>query len=209
MEEILELLPRAWSGAVFEHNGANYQYPTLAVRPTPDEPIPIVVGGSAEPAIRRAARLANGFYSNASADQFLVQVDWARDELASAGRSEEDFRWIHYAVLHPADDPDSGWAELMPHAWHMSWKYADMKRSSTRPGPPPAAPALTSDREEAIRAKAVITGPGDYLVEQLLEIKERAGVPVDFVARSYHPTMQRPQQLEVMERLAEDVLPYV
>jgi len=209
MEEILDILPRAWSGEVFTHEGDVYRYPTLAVRPTPDEPIPVVVGGSAEPAIRRAARLANGIFSNASVDGFLGQVTWARDELQVSGRSEADFRWLHYAILHPADDPDSGWEELQSHAWQMSWKYSDMKRSSTRPGPPPEPPPLTADREEAIRTRAVITGPGDYLVERLLEIKETAGVPVEFVARSYHPTMPRSQQLEVMERLAEEVLPFV
>ncbi len=209
MEEILEFLPRAWSGEVFRHEGRTYRYPALAVRPTPDAPIPIVVGGSAEPAIRRAARLADGIFSNAPVDKFLDQVNWARDELQGRGRTDEDFRWIHYAILHPADDPESGWKELRPHTWQMSWKYSDMKNSTTRPGPPPAAPSMSRRDEEAIRGRTVITGPGDYLVERLLEIRETAGVPVEFVARSYHPTMERAQQLEVMERLAEEVLPRV
>ena len=209
MEEILDFLPRAWSGNVFRHDGSEYQYPELAVRPTPDQPIPIVIGGSAEPAIRRAARLADGIFSNASVAKFLEQVTWARDELAARERPEDEFRWVHYAILHPADDPDTGWEELKPHAWQMSWKYSDMKKSATRPGPPPQAPPMAADTEAAIRTRAVITGPSDYIVERLREVKETAGVPVEFVARSYHPTMELPQQLEVMEQLATEVAPFV
>ena len=209
MEEILEVLPRAWSGRVFTHRGEMYQHPELAVRPTPDSPIPIVIGGTAEPAIRRAGRLADGIFSNASVDVFLRQVEWARDELAKQGRSEDDFRWIYYAVVHPADDVESGWADLRAHAWHIAWKYSDMRRSSTRPGPPPPAPPLSGDREAAMRHRAAITGPSDDIVEHLLGVRERAGVPVEFVARSYYPTIERSQQIEVMERTAEEILPHL
>lgn len=209
IEEVLDILAAASSGEVFTYEGDEYQYPELAVRPTPDRRVPIVIGGSAEPAIRRAARKADGIFSNAPTDGFLQQVEWARDELRVQQRSEDEFAWFHYAILHPADDPETGWKELRPHAWQMSWKYSDMKRSSTRPGPPPAAPPMEPNQEDAIRSRPVFAGPGDYLVEKLLEIKEAAGVPVQFVARSYFPTMERPQQLEVMQRLAEEVLPFV
>ena len=60
-----------------------------------------------------------------------------------------------------------------------------------------------------MRSRAVITGPGDYIVERLHKIREAAGVPVQFMARSYHPTMERSEQVEVMQRLAEEVLPHV
>src|SRR6478736_7987647 len=56
MDEILELLPRAWSGEPFSHEGRQYRRPSLGDRPRPTERIPVLVGGSAEPAIRRAAR---------------------------------------------------------------------------------------------------------------------------------------------------------
>src|SRR3954451_2715422 len=47
MEETLQLLPRAWSGAPFTHQGAVYAFPALGVRPTPAARIPVVIGGDA------------------------------------------------------------------------------------------------------------------------------------------------------------------
>ena len=40
-------------------------------------------------------------------------------------------------------------------------------------------------------------------------IRERAGVPVEFVARSHFPLLELDAQLELMRQLAEGVAPHV
>ncbi|MEX0796360.1 MAG: LLM class flavin-dependent oxidoreductase [Acidimicrobiia bacterium] len=209
MEEILQILPKAWSGEPFHHQGDIYQYPELAVRPTPSRRIPILIGGSAEPAIRRAARLADGVFSNAPIANLLKQVEWVRDELEKAGRDPAEFRFIHYSVLFPADSEEAAWAEGLPHMWPMMWKYSDMEASASRPGPPPEAPPPTDRVREILEGRATFAGTPQQIVEQLNQVGEKANIGVEFVARSYFPTMVYEEQLELMSRLATEVAPHV
>jgi hypothetical protein len=46
------------------------------------------------------------------------------------------------------------------------------------------------------------------LVESLLATRRRAGVPVEFLARSYLPPLAIEAQLELMGALAEGIAPY-
>jgi probable F420-dependent oxidoreductase len=205
MDEILEILARSWSGEPFRHDGRVYSYPELAVRPTPHVPIPVLIGGGAEPAIRRAARLADGLFSNAPVARFLEQVAWVEDELEKAGRDPATFRFVHYSIIVPADQ----WDDLQHHVWAMSWKYSDMADSADRAGPPPTPPPLTPEVETKLRERSVIAGSAEEVVAKLTDIRRRAGVPVDFVARSYFSTLAPDRQRELMEWLAKDIGPHL
>jgi hypothetical protein len=44
------------AGGYFEYHGDVYDLPAVKISPTPTEPLPILVGGHAAPALRRAAR---------------------------------------------------------------------------------------------------------------------------------------------------------
>ncbi|MDR9451540.1 MAG: LLM class flavin-dependent oxidoreductase, partial [Acidimicrobiia bacterium] len=81
MDEVLGILAQAWTGRPIDHHGSVYQLESVAVRPTPAGSIPIWIGGGAEAAVRRAARLADGFFSNASPDRFQAQVAVARTQI--------------------------------------------------------------------------------------------------------------------------------
>ena len=209
MDEILDILPKAWTGEPFKHSGSVYDLPELAVRPAPHAPIPIVIGGSAEPAIRRAARLTQGVFANAPVDRFVEQVEWVLDELDKVGRNPEDFRFVHYSILYPASSEDQGWDEIGQHVWNMSWKYGDMEPSATRSGQVKYAPQLSEADEKSLRWRSALVGPSDQIAEELRSIRDRIGVPIDFVARSFFPTLEFDRQLEIMQRLAEEVGPHL
>ena len=209
MEEILTILPQAWSGEPFRHQGEVYQLPTLAVRPRPSTRIPILIGGGAEPAIRRAARLADGIYSNAGAGTFLRQLEWLVDECQRIGRDPAELRVIHYSVMLPGSSAEDAWSRYTDDLWHMTWKYSDMEESASRPGPPPAPPTLTEQDRETLLRRHVIAGSSDEIVSALLAIRERASLPVEFVARSYFTTLGYEMQVELMQQLAEEVAPHI
>jgi probable F420-dependent oxidoreductase len=206
MTEILEILPKAWTGEPFRHHGTVYDLPLLAVRPAPARPIPIWVGGGAEAAVRRAARLADGFFSNASDDALLHQIEVATAEQARVGR-DRPFRWTHYRYVYIADDPNAGWREALPLLAQSRWKYGDMEASATRPGRPlPAAPRPTPEEEERLRSVALV-GPPEWIAQRVLATTEAAGAPMDFVARSYFPELGYGAQAEQLHRLAAEVAP--
>ncbi len=205
MEEILSILPKAWSGEPFRHQGRIYDLPKLAVRPVPSKKIPVLIGGGAEVAIRRAARLADGIFANVPRDQFVQQLDWIRDECDRVGRDPSELRIVHYSVMLPDNSKAEALERYTEHLWQMMWKYSDMEASAIRTGPPPAAPELTEQHRDRLFGRATIAGSAEEIVSSLLDIRQAAGVPVEFVARSYFPTLEHSDQVELMQHLAEEV----
>ena len=209
MEETLRILPQAWSGEPFTHDGSVHQLPTVAVRPTPSSRIPILIGGGAEPALRRAARLADGIFSNAPADQFATQVGWVLDEFEQAGRDPSTFRFIHYSILLPGASKADALARYRDAVWGLNWKYSDMEASATRSLPAATPPPFEGDAERLLSRRTTHAGTPDELVEALLEVRRLVPVPVEFVARSHLPLLGYDAQIELMQQLADGVAPHV
>jgi probable F420-dependent oxidoreductase len=209
MEEILQILPQAFTGQPFRHTGSVYEVPELAVRPAPSTKIPILVGGGAEAAIRRAARLADGIYANAPKDDLLQQIEWLEDECDRIGRDPAELRIIHYSVMLPGVTSEEAMDRYLDHAWQMYWKYQDMEASADRPGPPPPAPPFDETKRDRLYGRSTVAGSGEQMVDTLNQIREEAGLPVEFAARSYFHTLEYEDQVELMQQLAEEVAPHI
>jgi probable F420-dependent oxidoreductase len=209
MDEVLRILPQAWTGEPFTHDGAVYTFPTLGVRPRPQATIPVLVGGGAEPAIRRAARLADGIFANVPPHAFAQQVGWVLDECERIGRNPATFRFVHYSILLPGASREDALNRYRDALWAMQWKYADMEASTARPLPAAVPPPLARSDEELTAGRATFAGSPAELIDILGDLRRRAGVPVELVARSHFPLLAYDAQVELMARLAEDVAPHV
>jgi probable F420-dependent oxidoreductase len=209
MEEILQILPQAFTGQPFHHSGGIYELGDLAVRPAPSTKVPILVGGSAEVAIRRAVRLADGIFANAPIDVFLRQLEWIEDECDRIGRDPSELRIIHYSVMLPGSSSPEAIDHYLDHLWQMYWKYRDMEASATRPGPPPPPPPFDETKRDRLYGRSTIAGTGEEIVNKLNQIREAAPLPVEFAARSYFHTLEYDDQVELMQQLAEEVAPHI
>ncbi len=55
-DEMIEVVRKLWAGGMVEHHGEFYDFDRLQMSPALDAPVPILVGGLSEAALRRAAR---------------------------------------------------------------------------------------------------------------------------------------------------------
>jgi probable F420-dependent oxidoreductase len=60
-EEMVEVMRKLWTGEMVEHHGEFYDFPRLQMRPAAPQGIPIWVGGRTEAALRRVARVGDGW----------------------------------------------------------------------------------------------------------------------------------------------------
>lgn len=103
LDEMIEVLRALWRGGMVEHHGQHYDFPPVEMSPAPTVPVPIYGGGHSAPALRRAARLCDGWIGNAyTLEGCLDYVGRMKAELAAAGRTGEAFE-IVVAVLAMPD----------------------------------------------------------------------------------------------------------
>jgi len=81
MDECIEIIRGLSSGEWFEYSGEVYSVPRIKMTPAPTEPIPILLGGHGEAALRRAARLGDGWLFAAGPGDELRRCIARLDEL--------------------------------------------------------------------------------------------------------------------------------
>jgi len=171
--ETVAALRGAWTGGPFEYRGR-----TVQVTPAPYQPggPKITLGGSTEPAARRAARIADGFMPSSPAI-------WEpyRDEMLKLGRDDPgphpggstDF-------VHLAHDPEAGWTTIAPFAMHEVNTYGTWMAEAGTSATGGYVPVADAD---ALRA----TGQYRVLTPEEMVAELQAQGPFGFAA--LHPLM--------------------
>ncbi|MBI5087763.1 MAG: TIGR03619 family F420-dependent LLM class oxidoreductase [Actinobacteria bacterium] len=100
-DECIAIVRGLAAGGWFEFHGELYDVPAVKLNPVPSKPLPILVGGHADRALRRAA-LSDGWVS-ASSDEALLTTTIAtlHRYRAEVGRDSEPFE-IHVRSPHAA-----------------------------------------------------------------------------------------------------------
>lgn len=115
MDECLAVLRRLLAGERVSHHGEFFDLDDALVLPAPDPPIPIVVGGRSEAAVRRAARLGDGWLGIwVSAARFAKVTAAIDEEAARAGRGTVEWRHGMQVWCGLGDSPQQARALLAP-----------------------------------------------------------------------------------------------
>lgn len=124
-DEMLEILRLLWTGEMVEYQGQHYQFDALEMNPAPTQYIPIWVGGISKPAMRRAARLADGWVSDLqTSDEIIASINQIHEWRREFGRDHLPFEVM--ATPSDAWDPD-GYKRLedagVTHILTMPWPF--------------------------------------------------------------------------------------
>jgi probable F420-dependent oxidoreductase len=125
MDEMIAVMRLLWSGGMVEHHGRFYDFDRLEMSPVPKAEIPVYVGGLSEPALKRAARLGDGWISDLHSIEELGRI--AAQLRAYRADSERAARPFHLiAAASDAYDLD-GYRRLedvgVTHVQTMPWIF--------------------------------------------------------------------------------------
>jgi probable F420-dependent oxidoreductase len=104
-DESIEILRSVWSGKMVAHHGEIFRFDPLQMNPAPAAPIPIYIGGASQAALRRAARLGDGWLGAGNTPEQAGEIlDRLRALREQAGRSDRPFDAIVPLVTAPDAD---------------------------------------------------------------------------------------------------------
>lgn len=100
MDEMIDVMRGLWTGEFFEYHGRFYDLDAVQICPAPTRPIPLLIGGQTDAALRRAARVGDGWMHAGLGDGSDLGAHIARlNELRSEyGRTDEPFE-VHAISL--------------------------------------------------------------------------------------------------------------
>jgi len=207
-DEIIDVLRLAWRGEPFTYEGEFLSFTDTLVRPRPAHSIPIWLGGQADAAVERAARLGDGHFPASVAGGMAIveraqQIRVIREREGLTG----PYRYGAFLPVGLGSDPDDGWSGIRDGVLHVRGAYM-MWAQGTRDVA--GARELLMPHEDAVRAGAVCGTPAQ-VIEGLRPIVDGiagSGFDDPFLSVILAPPGTPPDVArERVERFAAEIMP--
>jgi probable F420-dependent oxidoreductase len=207
--ETVEILRRAWTGQRFSFEGKVYSYERVKITPRParEQGISIYLGGSVEPAIRRAGRLGDGYIRTRGGGLEHAKRDllYAEEGARAAGKDPSALAYAQLQNVFVWDDGDA-FEKVKPYLIHQLGVYGGWGAGSDTP----ENDSLTYlPPEEELMRHLTPTGTPKELIRKLRPAVEAfAGRPeFHLIVRLHYPGMDFETASHAMELFAEHVIP--
>jgi probable F420-dependent oxidoreductase len=182
-DEALAVMRACWQSETPEFTGETYQVKDLhfAPRPHRERHLPVLVGGASKAALRRAARLGDGWIGDTlTFEELETSVAELTRELSEVGRKIDDVEVAMRTGLQVADDA----SEVTDSPSETGWKTGDFAAAGRSPFRGLRAEVVADFKRAAelgvdhlIFEFPVSRGEESmYLFETLASIREEAGV---------------------------------
>jgi alkanesulfonate monooxygenase SsuD/methylene tetrahydromethanopterin reductase-like flavin-dependent oxidoreductase (luciferase family) len=201
LEDAVRVCRGAWSDGPLDYDPDFHDAnPDATVTPKPDCDIPVMLGGAAKPAVRRAARLGDGWcapskLSVGGVAKRHADVQNVRDDEGIDG----DF--TTYVLRHGfvADSEQEAWEQMKDGYFYLQRRYAEIFS-----GEP--VDELDSERKQELKAQAVYGTP-DQVIEELGKYEDAVGDDAHVILRTYYPGLDTDAMTECVHRLGDEVAP--
>ena len=200
-EEGIEVIRQALQEGRTGYEGKRWRFDDLPFEPRPGGKLPIYIGAFADPAIDRAARLADGFLASAGGGAFGETYRKVRAALERHGRKEQPFPYVASGVAFVHEDAGKAREIVGPAIAYQRTRYAEWgtDRDAARPGP---------TREEDLPWDRYLVGTPEEVAEGLIQLHQEA--PYDHLCFwGRLPGVTHEQALANMRLFASEVVPRV
>jgi alkanesulfonate monooxygenase SsuD/methylene tetrahydromethanopterin reductase-like flavin-dependent oxidoreductase (luciferase family) len=206
LEENLIAIKRLWTEDQVSMKASHFELDgvTLGMRPVQKPHPPIWMGANADPAIRRAARLADCWYipPHNRVDTVLRQLDVYRRELDACGKPFPDELPMRREVF-VADDRKQALQLCGPALERKYQAYVQWGQDK----PMPEGDELDMAFGELLKDRFLI-GSADEVAGAILDIVRPTGVN-HLIISTHWPGMETSVAMDSMRRFAEEVMPTV
>lgn len=126
LDEQIEVIRALLAGGWVEHHGPHYDFDRLRMEPAPGPGVPIHVGGHSDAAMRRAARLGDGWLgAQMGRDELVATIERLHAALAAEDRDPTGYTVAATPLVKPdpeafAQLADAGLTGVITVPWYFS-----------------------------------------------------------------------------------------
>ena len=199
----VQLLRAAWSDGPLKYDAAFHDVaPEVSVTPKPDGDVPLLLGGAAKPAVRRAARMADAWCAPSKLS--MTGVEKRVNDIHTVRANENiNGEFTVYALVHGwvGDSREEAWETMKPGYFYIQRRYAEIFSGES-------VDELSEERKQELRDQAIFGTP-EQVAEELDRYRMAAGDDVHVIFRTYHPGIGTGAMVECIDRLGTKVAPMI